>query len=331
MCSGGAQPMRVAVVGAGMAGLAAGRELVKAGHSVVVFEKQAEVGGRLKTVRVGDFVFDVGATSVAPRGKALQQVIEQDLDQADLTIVQRPVFVHDGRRASPGDPHRSGTRYVYRSGMARLATLLATGLEVRLQTPVDELRAQENRYMVHGEAFDAVVLCTLPSTSAALVSQIGEHRPLSHSVYRKCISVQLGYRRAWEPAYFALVEPTQQQPLTWVSVESAKCEGRAPEGCCALAVQLSPRQSARSMDKPDEAVVKDTLIALSRVLGGGFDSPEVTHVERWAHSQPEAVLSFGSVNWPGSRVLVAGDSVAGGRVELAYESGMQAARLLGSA
>lgn len=40
---------RVAVVGAGMAGLAAAHELAKAGHEVTVFEKSSYVGGRIRT------------------------------------------------------------------------------------------------------------------------------------------------------------------------------------------------------------------------------------------------------------------------------------------
>ena len=38
---------RIAIIGAGIAGLAAGYELQKAGHDVVVFEKEKKAGGRM--------------------------------------------------------------------------------------------------------------------------------------------------------------------------------------------------------------------------------------------------------------------------------------------
>jgi monoamine oxidase len=44
-------PRRIVVVGAGMSGLAAGYELVRAGHEVEILEAQSRVGGRVLTLR----------------------------------------------------------------------------------------------------------------------------------------------------------------------------------------------------------------------------------------------------------------------------------------
>lgn len=51
---------RVAVVGAGIAGLAAAHDLRRAGLTPVVFEERDRVGGRVWTVRRGDFLMDLG-------------------------------------------------------------------------------------------------------------------------------------------------------------------------------------------------------------------------------------------------------------------------------
>lgn len=49
-----------AVIGAGIAGLAAGYELQKAGFKPTVFENRDRVGGRIWTIRKGDFLMDLG-------------------------------------------------------------------------------------------------------------------------------------------------------------------------------------------------------------------------------------------------------------------------------
>jgi oxygen-dependent protoporphyrinogen oxidase len=59
--------MRVAVVGAGLSGLAAALDLTEAGCDVVVLEGSDRVGGKLRVEQVGDLTVDVGAESMLAR------------------------------------------------------------------------------------------------------------------------------------------------------------------------------------------------------------------------------------------------------------------------
>ncbi len=52
---------RIAVVGAGIAGLSCAHELTRAGFDVVVYEKDAQVGGRMASRVKDGFPFDIGA------------------------------------------------------------------------------------------------------------------------------------------------------------------------------------------------------------------------------------------------------------------------------
>lgn len=54
--------MRVAVIGAGVGGLSAAIHLATAGAEVTVFESAEAVGGKMRTVRVGDADIDAGPT-----------------------------------------------------------------------------------------------------------------------------------------------------------------------------------------------------------------------------------------------------------------------------
>ncbi|HEY0950210.1 protoporphyrinogen oxidase [Nocardioides sp.] len=58
---------RIVVVGAGIAGLAAARDLTEAGHDVVVLESSPRAGGKLRRDEVGGVTVDVGAEAMLNR------------------------------------------------------------------------------------------------------------------------------------------------------------------------------------------------------------------------------------------------------------------------
>jgi monoamine oxidase len=51
----------IGIVGAGMAGITAAKELVDMGHKVHLFEAQLQIGGRIKTINVNGQAIDIGA------------------------------------------------------------------------------------------------------------------------------------------------------------------------------------------------------------------------------------------------------------------------------
>ncbi|WP_354698530.1 Renalase [Paraconexibacter sp. AEG42_29] len=76
---------RVAIVGAGIAGATAAYRAAEAGLQPVVFERLDRVGGRINSIRKGDFVFDPGASVFLPSYSHAVELIKEIGLGADLS------------------------------------------------------------------------------------------------------------------------------------------------------------------------------------------------------------------------------------------------------
>ncbi|MFW5698109.1 MAG: FAD-dependent oxidoreductase, partial [Fimbriimonadaceae bacterium] len=237
--------------------------------------------------------------------------------------IERPVYLHSYGRVEPGDPKKNANpRYTYRPGINTMAKLLAEGLEVRRETRIEEIAEVSSGVVLNGERFDAAISTAPVPQAEALMNQ---GRALPPTEYRPCLSVLLGFDQPFDAPYYALLDPEQDGPLTWLSVETLKSPGRAPQGHTAVVAQLSRRYSRNRYEAADEAIIRDTCVDVARLMGKEFSSPVVSDVKRWKYSQPDNTGSFERANPPGTRLVIASDGLAGGRLELAYDVGLRAA------
>lgn len=119
----------IAIIGAGIAGLACADALRAQGWQPVIFEKSRGIGGRVATRRsCRGWQFDHGAQYVTARGDAFRRYLETALGSG-TAAPWAPV------RAT-GMPSGQAAWHVGAPAMNALAAPLAAGLDIRFDTEI---------------------------------------------------------------------------------------------------------------------------------------------------------------------------------------------------
>jgi protoporphyrinogen oxidase len=129
----------VCIVGAGVAGLTIGYQLARQGHHVTIVERNDQVGGLGRTVRYGDFYFDLGPHRFHTENPKVAGFIREVLGEEALEI-----------------PRKSGVRMFgkFHEWPLRPSILLSMPLSLMVRGGFDLLRREK----LPGESFEADVV-----------------------------------------------------------------------------------------------------------------------------------------------------------------------------
>ena len=327
-----ARMAEVLVVGAGIGGLAAARDLSDAGHDVVVVDESEVPGGRMAAWHLGHATWDTGAQFVTAKTDDFRAQLERWRQDGVATTWfhgSPDASRSPGPSRSPGASDDGHPRFRGVPAMPAIPARLAADLAVRTGVRIDELRHADGRWVALADdgahlSADAVVLTPPAPRSLALLG--------STAVGRDVTDALRGIDHA--PCWAVLVRPdgTPDLPdhgalrlpdhaLHMVVDNRHKGVSAAP----AVTLHASPERSRQLLDHPGDVVGARLLDDASPWLAG-----EVVHTHRWRWSMPtggdhDAAAVATSVPGP---LAVASDGLAGGRVEGAWTSGRAAARQL---
>ncbi|MEO1089144.1 MAG: FAD-dependent oxidoreductase [Pseudomonadota bacterium] len=304
---------RIAVVGAGIAGLACARTLHDQGYAVRLFDKSRGLGGRLATRRVGDLAFDHGAQYVTARDPRFVRQVED-------WAAQRVVAAWQPRGRASAEPWWVGA-----PRMTALARHVAAGLDVTGEVAVKAVAHGHDRWQVRADdqaygPFDAVVVAVpapqavpLLDASAALAAAAG--------------------RAVMQPCWAALVAlPTtldlpdvlrpEDGPLAWLARDASK-PGRAPGERWVL--HASPSWSASNLERSPADVLPELLQGLGTVANETLAEPTYAAAHRWRYALAAQPVGEDCLFDADLGLAACGDWCLGGRVEAAWLSGQAVA------
>ncbi|MBL8205021.1 MAG: FAD-dependent oxidoreductase [Blastocatellia bacterium] len=322
-----------AIVGAGMTGLMAARELQSHGIKVIVIDKGRSVGGRMATRWIEiegneKGFFDHGAQFFTVRDPWFQSFVDEWISAG---------LVREWARGfAQGDdlPHHDGhPRYCGTAGMNAIARHLATGLDVRVNTKVESLTRQAEQWSLaleSGAAIQADALLLTPPVpqSLALLNAgdcslpDGARHALERITYDSCFAVMAvldAPARLPEPGALQL----QQEPIAWIADNHRK--GISPDAFT-VTIHAGPDFTREHWEADHETVARKLLHAAGEWVRAPVKSWQV---HRWRYSQPrlthpEPCLFVNDA----APLIFAGDAFGAPRVEGAALSGLAAAAAL---
>ncbi|WP_184405739.1 FAD-dependent oxidoreductase [Xanthomonas sp. 3075] len=310
----------VAVIGAGLAGLACAQRLQAAGAAVTLFEQADTPGGRMRSC-VGDgWQCDHGAQYFTARDPGFAAVVDAWI--ADGLAAAWPARVASWDGTDMRVSRSALRRFVGVPDMAAPARALAADLNVRSGSSVRSLQRNGDTWQleVSGDAtthaFDTVLLAVPAPLAAALLADLASTLATlaANARMQPAWAVVLRFDRPVDPGYDALF--VNAGPLRWVARNSSK-PGRV--GAETWLLHATADWSQAHLDATPEAVIASVLPALAAL---GLPLPSSCNAYRWTVASTDPPLQIGCAWDARLSIGICGDWLAGGKVEGAWQSGV---------
>lgn len=311
--------MQIAIVGAGLAGLACATCLQAGGHATTLFDKGRGPGGRMSARRVatpfGEVSFDHGAQYFTARDPAFMAQV--GAWAASGVAARWPAA---GPDAWVGTPAMNGP-----------VKALAASLDVHWGKTVTALSQVEAGWRITGDGIEPaaydVALVAIPAEQAGRL--LAGARPdwsgrAAANPAAPCWTVM---------ATFASRIPvgpdvmTEDGPVGWAARNSAKPGRAGPE---AWVIQAGPDWSRAQLEQTPDTIVPELLTAFGDRVGAALPPVLTASAHRWRYAKSGREGS-GALWDPAVRLGVCGDWLLGPRVECAWLSGVRLAAMVCSA
>jgi len=307
-------PAKIAVIGAGLAGIAAARRLTERGAKVVVFEKSRGYGGRCSSKKWEGQVIDHGAQYFTQLDSAFQDSVTRACG-GRVKALRAPILT------SSGDEWKGGPRYYHVAGNSLLVRELAENLDVRIGTLIEGVNAEGSGWKVGDEIFDQILsTAPLPQTRKMAGLDMGI------SEYVSCLTLLLLYegdKLGKTKGVYAIADSAGSD-LIWTACENHK-ETRVQPGKTALVAHASAAFSARFIEADPQSWSKKLRSLAEQRWRLPPEKFKLQYAHRWRYARVTATSAAPQLpqGWH-----FAGDALTESRVESAWLAGTAVAERL---
>jgi len=316
---------RVAVIGAGLAGLSCATQLQANGFQVQLFEKSHGPSGRMSTRNGDGWSADHGAQYFTAREPLFVQELNAWISAGVAGAWHPSLKVFEGNQWRDGSLMES--RYVGIPGMSSPGKYLAKNLSIEFNQTIDQISYQNNQWFLHSSEtgnvesqFDLLVIALPASQAFILTKSVDQTIEGSISPFSMlgCWTVMALFSEKPIVSFDAAF--VNDEIVSWVSKNNSK-PGRT--GQESWTIQANPQWSQEWIELDKEEACK-RILECAKKLGFDFHNAEIS-VHRWRYASgaisPSPEFSF----FKNMNLGLCGDWLHGGRVEGAWLSGYKLA------
>jgi renalase len=325
---------KIAIIGAGVAGLSCATVLQQAGIDVTVFEKSRGVSGRLSTRVVAEsetthaWQCDHGAQYFTARDPRFATEVNRWLESGVAQLWQPRLQTFDAETFLPKS--NDTERFVGYPRNNSPAKWLAQSLQVQAETTIIGLQKNQQQWQlstkergVLPQLFDDVLLAIPAPQSAVLLTEVAPAlTSLCASVkMQPCFALMVQLHQPLSVAFDGLF--INSGLLSWIARDSAK-PGRASTANNTQetwVLHASSQWSEAHIEDDQSIVAKHMLAAFLRLVNTDASVVQSHTIHRWLYADCPQYLTRGHEFDLSQRIGLCGDWLNGGKVQGAWLSG----------
>jgi len=320
--------VRVAVIGAGLAGLSCATRLQNLGYQVALYEKSHGPSGRMSTRNGEGWSADHGAQYFTARDPLFIQELHSWIKAGVAATWHPRLSVYQGGQWR--ESHSTENRYVGTPAMNSPGKYLAQNLSIQFGSTIDKIFRQNSKWLIRSletgdidQAFDYLVLA-IPAPQASVLAKSIDLSIEDFSSKANMLGCWTVMAQFTEPPHIPFDAAfVNDEVISWISRNNSK-PGRF--GQETWTIHANPQWSQQWIEL-DKEVASKHILECAKKLGLDCENAEIS-IHRWRYASGAINIGSGFILNLDMKLGLCGDWLNGGRVEGAWLSGLKLANAI---